>query len=129
MDIEIQLEQTFDDILFQLSKGMTIDKLKQGKQWFGFEQLKDWKNRMGYKIHIYSNDHFIENKPHFHLINKSEKVDCKFDFFGNLFNCLGNEIDSRMFKIVEYYCSDSYTQKMLIEMWNHKNPNLIILKI
>ena len=51
---ELNLEIGFDEILFQLSKGLTIDQLKNGKRWFGFEQVKEWKNRMGYKLHIYS---------------------------------------------------------------------------
>jgi hypothetical protein len=47
------LEMRLDEILFQLSKGLTIEQLKKGKRWFGFEQVKEWKNRMGYKLHIY----------------------------------------------------------------------------
>ena len=45
-DAQKSLEMGFDDILFQLSKGITIDQLKSGKRWYGFEQVKEWKNKI-----------------------------------------------------------------------------------
>lgn len=91
----IEIEQSFDEILFQLSKGNTIEGLKKGRMWLGFEQVKEWKNRFGFQFHIYSNDHFIDNKPHFHLRKSSDNIDCRFFFNGELFDCKGKELLTR----------------------------------
>ncbi len=40
-EIVNKLDQGFDEILFQLSKGNTIEGLKKGKLWMGFEQIKE----------------------------------------------------------------------------------------
>lgn len=118
-----ELEESLDEILFQLSKGNTIEGLKKGRMWFGLEQVKEWKNRFGYQFHIYSNDHLIDNKPHFHLRNQSENIDCRFFFTGELFDCKGNsKIDKKIVSALNYLLSNPIQQKRLIEFWNIKNP-------
>lgn len=47
-----ELEESLDEILFQLSKGNAIEGLKKGRMWLGLEQVKEWKNRFGYQFHI-----------------------------------------------------------------------------
>jgi hypothetical protein len=88
-EIENILNELFDNILFQLSKGITIDGLKNGRRWFGFEQVKEWKSKFGFQFHIYSNDHLIENKPHFHLVKIGENIDCRIFFDGEVYDCKG----------------------------------------
>jgi hypothetical protein len=80
---EGNLEEAFDDILYQLSKGNTIERLSRGVRWENFQQVNEWKNRFGFQFHIYSNDHLIENKPHFHLRKQSAGIDCRFSSLGN----------------------------------------------
>jgi hypothetical protein len=127
MDESVQfLEMSLDEILFQLSKGLTIEQLKKGKRWFGFEQVKEWKNRMGYKLHIYSNDHFINNKAHFHIVKEAESVDCKFDFKGNLLGCVENEVGRKLIDAIVYFCEHPINYKRLVQTWNAKNPTLLV---
>lgn len=65
---ENRLDQFFDSIIFQLSKGNTIEGIKRGRLFMEFEKVKEWKSRFGYQFHIYLNDHFISIKT-FLLIN------------------------------------------------------------
>lgn len=126
-DIEIQLNRGIDFILDQLEHGNTIDGLKKGRKWRSFEQVKEWQSKYGYKFHIYSNDHLIENKPHFHLIKKSEDVDCRFFFDGNLYDCKKeNQIKKKVREALLYFLSKENNQNLLISYWNLKNPELII---
>lgn len=120
------LEESLDDILFQLSKGLTIEKLNKGIRWSGFEQVKEWKNRMGYKLHIYSNDHFIDHKAHFHIVKESESIDCKFDFKGNLLGCAKNEVGRKLIDAIIYFCEHPNNYNRLVQIWNIKNPTLYI---
>lgn len=114
-----RLEMDFDEILFQLSKGISIEQLKNGRRWYGFEQVKEWKNRNGYKLYIYSNDHPI---AHFHLVKASEDVDCKFDFNGNLLSCAKTVVGRRIKEAVEYFCMQPQHYEKLVKLWNSKNP-------
>ncbi len=123
---EEYLEKTLDEMFFQLSKGLTIDRLKNGIRWYGLEQVKEWKNRMGYKLHIYSNDHFINNKAHFHIVKEAESVDCKFDFQGNLLACADNEAGRKLIDAIVYFCEQPSNYKRLIQIWNTKNPTLLV---
>jgi hypothetical protein len=124
LKVEQILNKSFDGILFQLSKGNTVEGLKRGVRWHGFEQVKEWKSRFGYQFHIYSNDHLINNKPHFHLKKPSENIDCRIFFDGTIYDCKGdNFIDKKVKEAVEYFISIPKNQNLLIEFWNHKNPS------
>ncbi len=95
VEIENKLNQSLDEILFQLSKGTTIEGLKNGRLWMGFEQVKEWKSRFGFKFHIHSNDHLLKNeqqehKPHFHLKKPSENIDCRMFFDGTIYDSKGD---------------------------------------
>lgn len=123
IEIENKLNQSLDEILFQLSKGNTIEGLKNGRLWMGFEQVKEWKSRFGFQFHIHSNDHLIEHKPHFHLKKPSENIDCRVFFDGTIYDCQGgNQIDKRTKEAIEYFLSNPNNQSLLLEFWNHKNP-------
>ena len=126
MDIKSSsLDKTFDEILFQLSKGNTIEGLKKGRIWMGFEQVKEWKNRFGYQFHIYSNDHFIEKLPHFHIRKISENIDCRLFFDGRLVDCKGKgRLEKKVLSALLYMLSKQKTQQTLKELWNQKNPSL-----
>jgi hypothetical protein len=127
MENNLKLEMSFDDILFQLSKGNTIEGLKKGRRWFGLHQVKDWKNQFGYKFHIYSNDHLIDNKPHFHLIKESENIDCKIFFTGEISTCKGvNKLEKKVKEALDYFLSKPRIQALLVDFWNDKNPDLKI---
>jgi hypothetical protein len=84
------LEINFDDISYQISKGNTYENLKQNSMFSEFEILKEWKSKFGYKFNIYSNDHFINKKPHFHFDNKQENLYCKIGFDGEIFEIKNN---------------------------------------
>lgn len=92
VNIEEKLNQTLDDIIHQLTKGNTIEGLKKGKRYFELHQVKDWKSKYGYQFHIYSNDHLIDKKPHFHIVKNSESIDCRFFFDGTIYDCKGKNI-------------------------------------
>ncbi len=129
IEIENKLNQSLDGILFQLSKGNTIEGLKNGRLWMEFEQVKEWKSRFGFQFHIHSNDHLLKNiqqeyKPHFHLKKSSENIDCRMFFDGTIYDCKGdNLIDKRTREAVEYFLSNPNNQSLLLEFWNHKNPS------
>lgn len=118
------LDQIFDNILFQLSKGNTIDNLKKGVIWVGLQKVKEWESNFGYQVHIYSNDHLIDKKPHFHLIKQSEKINCRFFFDGEIYDCKGsNKVDKKIKKVIKYFLSKPEVTQHLIKFWNNKNPN------
>ena len=127
MQLNVNLDQGFDQILFQLSKGNTIEGLKKGKFWTGFEKVKEWKSQFGYHFHIYSNDHFIDNKPHFHLLKDSERIDCRVFFDGKFYDCKWpNKLDKKMINALEYFLWHPHIQKILFDLWNLKNPKYFI---
>lgn len=124
IEIENKLNQSLDEILFQLSKGNTIEGLKNGRLWMGFEQVKEWKSRFGFQFHIHSNNHLIKYKPHFHIKKLSENIDCRMFFEGTIYDCQGgNQIDKRTKEATEYFLSNPNNQSPLLEFWNHKNPS------
>ena len=120
---EEKLNQTLDDIIHQLTKGNTIEGLKVGKLYLEFHQVKEWKSKYGYQFHVYSNDHLIDKKPHFHILKESESIDCRFFFDGSIFDCKGqNKLEKKVFEALEYFLESSSNVAMLINLWNHKNP-------
>jgi hypothetical protein len=121
--IENRLNQSFDSIIFQLSKGNTIEGIKRGSLYMEFEKVKEWKSRFGYQFHIYSNDHFIDNKPHFHFIKSSDEIECRVFFDGTVYDYKGKgRLDKKAKEALDYFLSGEYIQKSLVEFWNSKNP-------
>ena len=119
------LNRSFDELKYQFSKGLTIDDYKNGIRYFEFEKVKEWKSRFGYVFSIYGNDHFIDNKPHFHFDHKEKGVYCKISFDGEIFESKGkNEIDKKALKELRYFLSINKTQQIIISKWNEKNPKL-----
>ena len=124
-ELENKLNQGLDYILDQLHHGNTIEGLKNGRVWMGFEQVKEWKSKFGFQFQIYSNDHFIDNKPHFHIVKKSEEIDCRIFFDGVIYDCKGNStLDKKLREAIVYFVSDPKRQILLIDFWNNKNPQL-----
>lgn len=122
-EIENKLNQGLDEILFQLSKGNTIEGLKKNRLWMGFDRIKEWKSRFGYQFHIYSNDHLIDKKPHFHIVKTSDGIDCRLFFDGTIYDCNGTQkLKKKVIEALEYFLSEADQQKRLIEFWNKKNP-------
>jgi len=123
------INQIFDDLLFQLNSGNTIENIEKGQTKIDLEQVKEWKIKYGYKLNIYPNDHFIENEPHFHFDNKAKNISYKMSFTGKVFECKGkNNIDSKTMKALKYFLSKSNIRELLIEKWNKNNPNEIFTK-
>ena len=126
-NLELHLDEGFDWIIHQLTKGNTIEGLKNNIRYSEFEQVKEWKSKYGFQFQIYSNDHFVDNKPHFHLVKKSTNIDCRLFFDGEIFDCKGNsQLDRRIKDAILYFLSITKNQKRLIELWNNKNPTLLI---
>jgi hypothetical protein len=124
---QLQLEMSFDEILIELSKGNTIENLKYKRKRLAFHQVKEWKNQFGYKFHIYSNDHFIDNKPHFHLVKESVHIDCKIFFNGDVSSCHGvNKLEKKVKDALDYFLTNPRNQTLLIDFWNEKNSGLKI---
>lgn len=129
-ELENRLNQGLDYILEQLSHGNTIEGLKKNRVWMGFEKVKEWKSKFGYQFHIYSNDHFIDNKPHFHIVKKSEGIDCRLFFDGEVVDCQSNfQLSKRVKEAIKYFLSKPNNQERLIEFWNKKNPDQQLLNI
>jgi hypothetical protein len=125
--MEKELDQGFDELLYDLSKGHTIEKMKKGLRRFEFEQVKQWKNKFGFSFNIFPNDHFIENKPHFHLIKNNGEINCKFFFDATLIGCKGNKsIDKKTIEALKYFISKPKNQDYLKNLWNKNNPTLSV---
>lgn len=128
-EIEVRLNQGLDYIVDQLSHGNTIEGLKRGRVWMGFEQVKEWKSKFGYQFQIYSNDHLIDNKPHFHIVNKSENIDCRLFFDGEVVDCQGNsQLKKKIKSALKYFLAQPSNQTLLVELWNRKNPSLQLMR-
>jgi len=120
--IENDLNQGLDYIIHQLTKGNTIDGLENGRVYIELEQVKEWRSKYGYQFHIYSNDHLIENKPHFHLIKKAENIDCRFFFDGDLIDCKREEkLSTKTKDALKYFLKKEERRKSLVDLWNSKN--------
>lgn len=119
------LDHSFDDLKFQFSKGVTIENYEDGIRYIGLEKVKEWKSKFGYVFNIYGNDHFIDNKPHFHFDNKEKGVSCKMSFDGEIFESKGrNQIDKKALKELRYFLTMDNTQDIIVAKWNEKNPDL-----
>jgi competence protein ComGF len=121
-----QLDRFFDDLLFQTQRGrVTHEQLDKGIRYEQFEQVTAWQMKYGYKFNIYSNDHLIEGKKHFHFDNKEENILCKIDFEGNLLKTKGtNSVPTKIMKELKYFLAKDSVKKIITEMWNSKNPDL-----
>jgi hypothetical protein len=127
MEKENIIEKIFDDLLFQISKGNTIEQILKGSTILDLEQVKEWKSKFGYTFNIYSNDHFIDNKPHFHFDNKSKNIECKISFDGEIFESIGkNQIDKKTLKVLKDFLDTPGIENLLKAFWNNKNPDLKI---
>ncbi len=123
-----RLNQSLDDIIHQLAKGNTIEGLKKGRTYLELHQVKEWKSKYGYQFHVYSNDHLIDKKPHFHILKESENIDCRFFFDGSVFDCKGqNKLEKKVLEALEYFLENSSNVTMLITLWNNKNPKYKVL--
>ena len=119
-----KLNQFLDNIIHQLTKGNTIEGLKKGKKYIELHQVKEWKSKYGYQFHVYSNDHPLDKKPHFHVVKKSESIDCRFFFDGINYDCKGqNKLEKKVLESIEYFLESRSNVGMLVSLWNNKNPN------
>lgn len=119
-----KVEVKFDELLFQISKGNTFEKLEKGIFYIEFQQVKEWKSRFGYKFSVYSNDHFIDNKPHFHLDNESIEVHCKISFDGEILESKRKGLPKNIQKELNNFLSKNEVQILLRNKWNSMNPSL-----
>ncbi len=123
----LKLDEVFDDIIHQLTKGNTIEGIKNNRIFFEFEQVKEWKSKYGYQFHIYSNDHLIDNKPHFHLIKKADDLECRVFFNGEIHDFKGRgQLDKKTKEALSYFLESSKNQEILKNSWNNKNPQYAI---
>jgi len=119
------IDRYFDDLLFQTSKGLTHEQLEKGRRYESFVQVKEWKARFGCKFNVYSNDHLIDGKKHFHLDNNEANIHCKLDFEGNVLEQKGNNsIPSNVMKDLKYFLSNAKMVNELNTTWARLNPTL-----
>lgn len=127
-NFEHKLNQSFDFIIHQLTKGNTIEGIKTGHLFMEFHQVKEWKSKYGYQFHVYSNDHLIDKKPHFHILKESENIDCRFFFDGSIYDCKGqNKLEKKVFDALGYFLEENSNITKLINLWNNKNPNYKVI--
>lgn len=120
---EEKLNESFDEIIHQLTKGNTIEGLKAGQLYMEFHQVKEWKSKYGYQFHVYSNDHPLDKKPHFHILKESESIDCRIFFDGSIYDCKGqNKLEKKVKEALDYFLENDSNIKILINLWNNKNP-------
>jgi hypothetical protein len=111
---ENRLNEYFDEVIFQLSKGNTIERLKRGIYYTEFERLKEWKSRFGYQFDICSNDHFIDHKPHFHF-KKNDEIECRVFFDGTIYDCKGKgQLDKKVRKLLVIFYQKSKFKRFLL---------------
>jgi len=123
----ISIEQYFDILLYQLEKGITFENYIKGKVYLELQKFKPWKSRYKYKFDVYSNDHLIDGEKHFHFKNIPNNIDCKISFSGKILESNGkNELDSKLIKELKNFLLLENINIELNEMWNSKNPDLII---
>ena len=123
----LKLDESFDFIVHQLEKGNTVEGMKNRTFYFEFEKVKEWKSKYGYEFHIYSNDHLIEKKPHFHLIKKSIDLECRIFFNGEVYDYKGNgRLEKKAKEALEYFVESDRNQEILKRIWNSKNPMLAV---
>jgi len=121
------LDQTFDELLFQFNNGKTHTNIDSSIFYAELELVKEWKSRFGYRFNIYGNDHLIDNEPHFHFDNKEKEIFCKISFSGVIKECKGNRnIPRKVFKVLTYFIAKPEINRLLVEFWNSKNPELKI---
>lgn len=126
-NFEEKLNQSFDFIIHQLTKGNTIEGLKKGQIYEELHQVKEWKSKYGYQFHVYSNDHLIDKKPHFHIVKISDNINCRFFFDGSLYDCKGQKkVENKVMEAIKYFLEDKSNLTRLISLWNNKNTNLRI---
>ncbi len=120
-----KLDRKFDDLLYQIYKGNTHEKLEKGVRYIELEKIKEWKSKFGFSFNIYSNEHFIDNQPHFHFDNKEKGIKCKIGFNGKIFECKGSKrISNKILKELKYFLIEPNTIQLLKKIWNLKNPEL-----
>ena len=118
------LNQSLDYIIHQLTKGNTIEGLKAGQRDIELHQVKEWKSKYGYQFHVYSNDHPIDKKPHFHIVKKSDNIDCRFFFDSSIYDCKRqNKLEKKVIEALGYFLEQNSNITKLINLWNNKNPN------
>ena len=95
-----------------------------GQRYIELHQVKEWKSKYGYQFHVYSNDHPLDKKPHFHIVKKSDNIDCRFFFDGIIYDCKGqNKLEKKVIEALGYFLEQNSNITKLINLWNNKNPN------
>jgi hypothetical protein len=121
----MSLEIAFDNLLLAFDKGLTIEQHRRGVRYVELEKVKEWKSKFGYEFHIYGGEHFIEGKPHFHLIKKSDGFEGKYFFNGDVHIVKkGKEPPKQIIQALKYFLEKNTVQQKLETMWNDKNPTL-----
>lgn len=122
---EVGLDRSFDELLLQTQdQGLTFEQIEYKHKHEQLQKIKDWNSKYGYALNIYSNEHLIEGKKHFHFDNKEKGIHAKVDFDGNVLEVKGKNIPSNIEKDLKYFLTQSYVRRILEEVWKNKNPNL-----
>jgi hypothetical protein len=120
-----ELDWWFDDLLIQVIRGnLSHEAIENGRRIEMFRQVKDWKALYGYKFNIYSNDHLIDGKKHFHFDNNAADVHSKLDFEGNVLEETSKPIPANILKELLYFMNNSGIKEKLHAMWDEQNPTL-----
>lgn len=118
------IDRSFDELLRDvILKRQTHEQIEYEAAHTQYQKFKEWNSRFGYKFNIYSNDHLISGKPHFHFDNQEKGIKAKIDFDGNILSIGPKPIPSNIYKELKYFLAKNYVQKILIENWMNKNPD------
>lgn len=122
--MENKINVIFDEFIEQtITYGISHERYENGTRYEKFVQVKEWKSKFGYTFSVYSNDHLIDGKRHFHFDNSNSKIFSKIDFEGNILEEKGgNSIPSNIKKELVYFLKKDGSKKMLNDMWDKLNP-------
>lgn len=117
------LDRSFDELLRDIIlRKHTHEQVEYISKHTQYQKLKEWNSRFGYEFNIYSNDHLIFGKPHFHFDNPERGVNAKIDFDGKVLSIGTKPIPSNIYKELKYFLKKDYVQRILTENWINKNP-------
>lgn len=125
MELNELLSRNFDSILRPILKhNIKFEEIiKPNTCYIELEIVAEWENWKGFTFNIYSNDHLIDGKRHFHLDKKSDNIALKIDFDGNILSNKGKgNIKPKEYKVLKQFLGLKEIRDALDKLWEKNNP-------